>query len=409
MSSLKIILYCLIPFLLVNGSILASENIQANLKSLLERKHFSKAEFLLKQSIKTDANNSQHHFQLARVLAWQKKFSESLIEYDWLINRYPTNNDYLFGKAQTLYWSGQNTAALKLLESSKFSANASEMWRLEISILQRSNKISDQKKAKSLLAEARTRFPNKQWPTDKSLEKNTLAKKYTEVEIGLGADILDNGYDNWASQYLMAEHQYENSSKVYTAVTLSQRYQLQDEELMLGYFTPLSLNWNIIAETSLSPSYKIRPNWSVFLQLQRKFKHGWNGYLGLRTSKYRETDTQTLNFSLERYWKNFRFGYTAYLTQVNGAAISAETLLAHVVAADYYYGDRSHFGLAVSTGKELEYNGTANPPISNISALVLKGRHWYKPKWAFSYALNFHQQGNFYSRYGYQLGLRYRY
>ena len=74
-----------------------------------------------------------------------------------------------------------------------------------------------------------------------------------------------------------------------------------------------------------------------------------------------------------------------------------------------YYGERNQVGLAVTSGQELEYNGTPNPPISDIRALILKGRHWFTPKWAITYDLHVHEQGTIYTRNGYRIGLRYRY
>ena len=384
--------------------------IVVNNQAIAVEKDHEETEVLLQKKIKTQRDNPALHFQLARVLAWQKKYNKALTEYDWLLKKFPANSDYLFGKAQTLYWSGKNQAALKILETTrKASPDYTDVWRLQITILQKSNNKYDQTKANTLLAGAKKRFPESQWQRYESIKNKPADKSYTEVELGYNFDILDNNYDNWSSIYLMAEHQYKNSSKVYASITQTERFKLDDNEVMLGYFMPIDADWNVVVEASRSPTNKVRPKWSAFVQLQRGFENGWNGYLGLRKTTYTETTTHALSFTLERYWKNFRFSYTGYATQVSGTAISTETLNTHTLATDYYYDDRNQFGLAVTSGKELEYNGSANPPISNISAIVFKGRHWFTPKWAINYDFNFHEQGNFYSRHGYRLGLRYRY
>lgn len=397
-------------FIFINSPLWASEKDNSDVKRLLEQNRYSQAEILLDEKIKSKPDNIDLRFQLARVLAWQKKYRQSIIQYDWLLKKYPANSDYQFGKAQTLHWAGQDPDALKLLESARAtSPGYQDIWHLLISILQKSNNKADQEKAKQLMSQAKKRFPQATWLKQPAQKKVLIDTRYTEVELGTNADILNNNYDNWSSIYLSGEHQYKNGSKIYAAATQNERFKLSDEEVLLGYFTPLSTHWNIVADVLASPSHKVRPKWSAFAQLQRRFQYGWNGYLGLRNTEYNETTTQALNISLERYWQNFRFAYTGYVTQVSGAAISSETLNTHTLAADYYYGERNNFAVALTSGKELEYTGTASPPTSEISAVVLKGRHWFIPKWAISYELYLHEQGSIYTRHGYRLGLRYRY
>lgn len=398
MSIIKLNIISVIFFILVNNQAIAVEKDHAETEALLQEK------------IKTQNDNPALHFQLARVLAWQKKYNKALSEYDWLLKKFPSNSDYLLGKAQTLYWSGQSEAALKILElTRKASPDYIDVWRLQISILQKSNSKSDQTKSTTLLAEAKKRFPGSQWQGIESINNTPGDKSYTEIELGLTFDKLDNNYDNWSSTYLMAEHQYKNSNKLYASATQTERFKLDDNEVMLGYFMPINTDWNVVVEASKSPTSRVRAKWSAFVQIQRGFGDGWNGYLGLRKTSYNETTTQALSFIVERYWQNFRFSYTGYVTEVSGTAISTETLNAHTLATDYYYNDINRYGLAVTTGKELEYDGSSNPPISSITTIIFKGRHWFTPKWAINYDFTFHEQGNFYSRYGYRLGLRYRY
>ncbi len=398
MSLFKLNIISIILFIFVNNAAIAAE------------KNHAETEALLQEKIKTQHDNPALHFQLARVLAWQKKYNKALREYDWLLKKFPSNSDYLFGKAQTLYWSGQSQAALKILEPTrKASPDYIDVWRLQITILQKSNNKSSQTKGNTLLAEAKKRFPGSQWQGVESIKNKAADRSYTEIELGLNFDILDNNYDNWSSTYLMTEHQYNNSHKIYASATQTERFKLDDNEVMLGYFMPINTDWNVVVEASKSPTNRVRPKWSAFVQLQRGFEKGWNGYLGLRKTRYSQTTTEALSFIVERYWQNFRFIYTGYVTQVSGAAISTETLNAHTLATDYYYDDRSQFGLAITTGKELEYDGSSNPPISSITTIIFKGRHWFTPKWAINYDFTFHEQGNFYSRHGYRLGLRYRY
>ena len=214
MSIFNLTTISLILFILVNNHAIAVEKDHAETEALLLKK------------IKTQHDNPLLHFQLARVLSWQKKYDQALTEYDWLLEKFPANSDYLFGKAQTLYWSGRNQAALEILEATqKASPDYPDVWRLQITILQKSNNKSDQANANALLAQAKERFPDLQWQRYESIKNEPDDKSYTEVELGFNFDILNNNYDNWSSIYLVAEHQYKNSSKVYASATQTERFK----------------------------------------------------------------------------------------------------------------------------------------------------------------------------------------
>ena len=390
------------------NQICAIENEQENIKNLIEQKKFIEVEIILRKQLKTHNKNPDDRFQLARVLSWQKKYTEALQEYAILLKLYPQNTDYQLGNAQTLYWSNNHKAALNILEPARIaSPNNQEIWKLQISILQASLEKEDKVKAEELRIKASNLFPLATW--HKKEIKKTKETTLTEVETGISVDSLDGTYDDWSSYYLSAEHKFKNDVKIYSVITQTERFKLIDNEYLIGIFTPISSKWNITFDSSFTPNNKVRPKNSTYLQLQHVFNYGWNGYLGFRKSKYNETDTQAINITLERYWDRFRFGYGLFESQVRGSAISTESLNTHTFSSDYFYGNSNYFGIAITSGKELEYNGRTNPPISNIESVVIRGRHWLNSQWAINYSTQKHIQGNFYTRYGYRLGLRYRY
>jgi len=377
-------------------------------KNVSKQNQFLATEKALRKKIIKNKTDIDSRFQLARVLSWQNKFTEALIEYDWLLDKYPTNSDYILGKAQTLYWSKNNNAALKILEPARRAQPKNqEIWKLQISVLKASSNNTDKVKAEELRIQASALFPSATW--HRKTSRISKKRASTEIETGITADILDGTYDDWSSYYLSAEHEFENNFKIYSVITQTERFKLIDNEYLIGLFSPITPKWNIIFDTSFTPNNKVRPIWSSFVQLQRVFNDGWNAYLGFRKTKYTETDTQAINITLERYWKNFRFGYNLLESQVSGSAISPKSLNSHTISSDYYYGNKNHIGIAITSGEELEYNGTANPPISDINSTVIRGRYWFNSQWALNYATHYHMQGNFYTRYGYRIGLRYSY
>lgn len=401
-----IIFLCFLPFTIAEA---AQDNNP--LSRLIEQKKFPQAEYFLRQLLNEQKYSPQLQFKLAQILSWQKKYNLALTEYDVLLSKFPTDGDYILGKARTLYWAGRNKKALLLLESKKVETDSNkEAWRLKIKILEESSDEISREKIKPLLLQAKKRFPDELWGDPIELNIKPLVDiSYTEVEAGYSSELLSNGFDSWSSMYLSAEHQFMNSNKIYTTITQTERFNLKDTEYLLGFYTPIDSKWNALLETSYSPLPKVLSQWSAYIQLKHLFDYGWNSHIAWRQTGYLETDTQAFRWGVERYWKDYRMSYTLSLSQLNATAVAKDTFLSHLISADYFYGEKNVVGAGITSGQELEYSGRPNPPVSNIFAYYLKGRHWFTAKWAVSYDMSFHQQGTNYSRLGYRLGLRYRY
>lgn len=393
------------------GLLLAEPHNLNDLDYLIEHKQFSQAEQLLREKLKNKKNNEVLKFHLARILSWQKKYAAALVLYDELLSESPDNGDYKLGKAQTMFWSGQDKAALSILEqASEAEPLYKDIWKLQLVILQKAGDEESKNKIRFILAKLKKLFPDETWDNFGSEQDKLLGDvRYTEVEAGYNHENLNKGLDDWSSIFLAGEHQFKDFSKLYMSLTETKRFKITDYEYLIGYFSIINSKWNLLVDLSTSSTHKIRPKWSVFTQLQRSFKHGWNGYIGLRETDYNETDTHALSTVIERYWGNLRASYTLYATQVIAVATPADTFISHQFAVDYYYGNKNTLGFSINSGKELEYNGRINPPVSNIFSSVFKGRHWFAKNWAVSYNLSLHEQGDLYKRSGNQIGLRYRY
>lgn len=396
-------------FLLGATPLCSADATDSLISQLIADKDFASAEKLLRQALQQQPTNQTHRFQLARVLAWQEKFENALLEYNTLLGQNPENSDYLLGKAQVLSWAGRPHDAVRLLASARsLTPDYIDVWQLEIKSLRQINSAASNEQADVLLTEARKRFPEENW-ANRLIQVKEKKQIYTEVSIGLSQDDLNSNFVNWSGQYLEAEHQFSSGQKIYGVVNLTDRFDLKDEEILAGIYQPINTAWGAVVEAGLSPSHKVRPKWFLSGQLQHELSYGWNTHLGLQYTEYSETDTKRVNANIERYWEDYRMGYAIYATTVSGEAIKSETHYTHALSLDYYYETRSSIGIVLTTGDELEYNGTATPPISSINGLIIKGRHWFTPQWAINYDLNYHEQGDIYSRHGFRVGVRYRY
>jgi YaiO family outer membrane protein len=230
--------------------------------------------------------------------------------------------------------------------------------------------------------------------------------QFTEIEAGFSRESLTGARPDWKSRSLDLAHTFQPRRTLYGMLRETERFGLRDTELSLGYYHPLSADWTALVEASHSPQHNVLPRHSAFGQLAWQAAPGWVLSAGLRHSEYTRTDTNLLVAGIERYWGSFRAGYTLYNGRPEGAGSGA----AHRLSLDYYYGERNRIGFGFTTGREVENVG---PPLGIASTEVksygLIGRHWLTPRWALTWDLTTHEQGNLYRRDGFRLGLRHRF
>ena len=228
----------------------------------------------------------------------------------------------------------------------------------------------------------------------------------TEIEAGGTHENLTGGNTDWRSIYLHGVHRSDAQHTFVGTVRETERFGLRDNEASVGAYFPLGGAWQGLVEATASGTYRVLPKYSLFGQVFRSLGGGWGVNAGLRHSEYASSGANLLVAGVERYFGNYRAGYTFYSGRPEGAASGP----AHRVQVDYYYAERSMIGLSLTRGREVENVG---PPTGIVSSdvrdVTLTGRHWLSQDWALTYDLLSHQQGTFYRRDGVRLGLRYRF
>ncbi len=414
---------------------LAQETLLDRAHRAVEREQFEIAAGWLQTWLEDYPEDQEARFLYARVLSWSARRAEALRQYDLLLETGPDNVDYLLGKAQTLVWDERPLGALPLLERARALAPHYEaLWRVELQALLAVGDDEHHQRAEGLAAEASERFPESNWevPPPRVAPAIVAAPdriRGTQVEVGGSYDWLTDGYDDWRSVYVEAEHQLDVRKLVYGRARGTDRYDQDDHEFTLGGYAPLSPRWTAAAEGTYSASHDVLPVWSVMGQLQWSLPKGWGTGAGIRHSEYRprclgvefETDSDLLWFTLDRYWGNYYAGYTLYRAEAD----DSDQVYSNRFALNRYYGDRSWFGLSFSRGEEIEnspiedfggFNCTPTLVTSDVTAAVLAGRHWLRPRWAISYQFGYfdydirvREQRPSYTRTGIRVGLRYRY
>jgi YaiO family outer membrane protein len=206
----------------------------------------------------------------------------------------------------------------------------------------------------------------------------------------------DNSFRDWRRAYLEPEALGTNGS-VYSSGLDAERSVGRSQELLAGYYRPLSESLTSLVEASYVPNLTGLPEWSVMGQVGAMLGSGWGIQVGLRHSELglmgvegRRAEAQLGMFTLEKVWNSYRSTYTVYTSRVeSGTATSG-----HRVALNYQYGVNSSVGLAY--GRSWNADTPLALPLSSgaVSSNVgVIGEHWLTRTWSVNYDALFQQDG----------------
>lgn len=367
----------LLPALLLSPLALADV---ATAQRQVEAEQLGAAQATLEAQLARQPDDSEAKFLLARVRAWQGHPERALPLYVQLLQREPDNADYLLGQGQALLWAGRPQAALVSLERAARLA-------------------PDYAEVQQVIQQARAALTS---PVTATVPVATVpAQRRHELELSTRQDWLDNGFDNWRRQRLDYTSTQPEGLGWYGALVREQRFGEWDEGAEAGAVIALNEDWTLQPEVGFHPSPYFLPEWHADLRLQRRLPEGFIGAASVRRTEYETTRVDRLALNAERYWGAWRAGYTLNITDVANAG----TPIGHDLALDYFYGGLSYAGLRLTAGEE-EAVEQQRLITSNVRAISLQGRHWLDSRWAVTWELGHHEQGDYYTRRWLQLGLR---
>ena len=363
---------CLFPPLALADVAVAQRQVEAQ--------QLDAARTTLEAHLTHHPDDSEARFLLARVHAWQGASEQALSLYEQLLQREPDNADYLLGQGQALLWAGRPQAALVPLE------RAAEL-------------APDYAEVQQVIQQARAALTS---PVAAAAPVATApAQRRHELELSARQDWLDSGFDNWRRQRLDYASTQPEGLGWYGALLREQRFGEWDQGVEAGGVIALDDYWTLQPEVGYQPSPYFLPEWHADLRLQRRLPAGFLAAASVRRTEYETTRVDRLALGAERYWGSWRAGYTLNITDVANAG----TPIGHDLALDYYYDGLSHAGVRLTTGEE-EAVEEQRLITSDVRAISLQGRHWLDSRWAVTWELGQHRQGDYYQRRWLQLGLR---
>lgn len=404
-----LVLLLLLPLVPVAG-VMATESTSTTAfeyaQDATARDKHAEAATLLAEWLALHPDDAPARFLRARVLSWNGNYSESLVEFDILLQAYPSSIDYVLGKGRSLLWSGQWAEAAAHLEFSRqLQPENKQIWQLELQALRAGNEPLAEQRAQELVVRAREQFPDATWLTEAPGREAIANSRYLQMDIGLTRESLSNGLPDWSSASIRMDYHLNPRHVVYGYFRQVQRFNQSDAEMSIGTVVPVAENWIAGIDVSHAPGAAVLPVYAASARLEHILNGGWGIGIGVRHASYTNTYSDVTSLSVERYFKAYRLAYRLS----SGKAEDAERTVTHEIRGDYYYHDRSMLGLSLVSGQESESIGIGRLITTDVSAVSLLGQHWFNHKWAVQWRVGYHRQGELYNRAGVDIALRYRF
>lgn len=224
----------------------------------------------------------------------------------------------------------------------------------------------------------------------------------TQIEYGVSHENLSGDYGDWWEYYLSASHKFGSRKTLYGLFRETQRFDLTDQEFMLGGYFPMDKQWTGNIEGTVSPTHRVLEKWSARGTFHVALGGGNGIEVGVRHREFNTTTVNSESIGVERYWGKFRAMYKFSISQSSTAGSTSS----HSATINYYYGERDSIGIILASGREAESLGAGRVLNLNVRSATLYGAHWLSPDLAVTWRAGVTDQDPVYSRAGFSLGLR---
>lgn len=371
-----------------NGADTFSEDQVA---SAIARLDYDAATQLLRARLVTEPGDATSRFTLARVLAWSGEYAASLTEYDGLIVREPANVDYSLGRAQTLVWAHEDEAALaEIARALSLSPDYEDVWRLELTVLERGK--GNEARVRALRAEAAARFPSSSWW--QGVEERVASVSSTDVSFGTVHETLSTDVPDWTSSFVQLTRHRADGISFYGALREEERFGASDSVVAGGAAWPLPERWTMGVDLELTPNAAFLPRAAASVWAARPLGDGWETELRLRHRDYSDVQVTSTSGAIAKYFGDFRASYTLDLSVLDGDATSA----AHSATLAYYLSPRTQLNAGIAAGEEAEAVAPGQVLRTNVHGYSLGFRLNLNERWRLLGSVGSHTQGDFYTR-----------
>jgi YaiO family outer membrane protein len=349
---------------------------------------YGRARTGLEQALLAEPANPALRYELARVLGLSGLDESALAEFDALLALYPENADYLLGRAQMLARLGRDGAAMEATErAASLAPQYEDVWELRLRLAERT---ADDAVTTALRQDIAARFPDASW-----WRRPSAPIEHTRwLSVDWGGDRLSNGAPDWSRQSMRLDWDTPAGASFYGSVARSERFARADSSFGIGGAWQALPQWRVGAGMTATTDVEFEPSRELSVEASRPWSDGWGTELGYRRREYPTSTVASYSFTGDKYFADYRIAYKIDHSRLLGAGSST----GHSLILGWYPTERRSFGLTLGTGEEIETIGLDQLLSTRVSSATLNGRQTLSSRFALSWWLGTHRQGDFYRR-----------
>ena len=227
------------------------------------------------------------------------------------------------------------------------------------------------------------------------------ARAQTSVGFSTGVEQLSNNSPDWRESVVLLRHQSAPRQQFETTLTRTERFDLRDTRLALGYSHPITEKLVGTVDANASDTHRVLPRNAFGGTLQYEFAPAWLVHGGARTTRYDDVRVNQGLLLVERY-----VGAISFAAGLRPARAFGTTAHSGELRAAWYYSDRNSVSLILAAGEEATSVGS-DVVLADVRSAVITGLHALNRNWALTYAVGHTRQGDFYTRNGVSVGVQY--
>ena len=222
-----------------------------------------------------------------------------------------------------------------------------------------------------------------------------------EVRLEAQREDLDRGRADWREELLQLAWKPRKDLAFTAGVRETERFDLRDREGFAGASLPMGAGSVLRLEASGSSTHRVLARSSALAEATVPLQDGWVVAGGARLARYAAADVTVVTAAVDKYFGDYRVGYTAFVSRPEGAGWSS----AHRIAASWSRDPLTFVTVSHARGREVE-SLPAGLVSTDVNGTSLAAGIALRPGWGLTLELGRVRQGDLYTRRGARLGTR---
>ncbi|MDH5446866.1 MAG: YaiO family outer membrane beta-barrel protein [Gammaproteobacteria bacterium] len=336
------------------------------------------------------------------------KFSQAEKLITEHLRKYPKDADFLLLLSRAQHQLNRKSEAVKTLQQARrYAKGYEDLYLLEARYLIDTDTSQACQELHVLNEAYYKNTPRKNLENFESILASRKKEK-NRIEFSQSYDELNNNRGVWYASSL--RHQWKTCSGTSWNVGYQkvERYRIEDDEFSLGL--GLRGEWlGVEFELSKSGNKGLLP------------KQAMSGIVTIGTGlsadvlmlgsskKYDGLETSSLGFGIDYYFGNYQIMFIAEQTEYLRNSKTLDDSQTNRLYLGYYFSKETYMRYGYITGKELNNDGSPNPPYSKVKTIILTAAMPISNNLGLTIEIKRHHQSGYFEQNGIRLGINYTY